>query len=117
MTLVDADGGADAVAVAVDAFYTRLMDDPALAARFEGVDLRKLIGHQRAFVVAALGGADLYLGRDMRSAHAGLQLTDAEFDSAVRHLSDSLAEAGFAGSLIAVLAARLEPLRAQIVGA
>ncbi len=106
---------ADAVGRAITIFLNRLRDDPSLAWAFDGVDLADLHRHARAFVIAALGGPDLYLGRDMRSAHHGLNLRDEHFDAAVAHLVASLEEAGVATSLTDTLGARLEPLRSQIV--
>ncbi|MGH3417371.1 MAG: group I truncated hemoglobin, partial [Actinocrinis sp.] len=72
MSIYETIGGAGAVHAAVDDFYARLLADPRLAPFFAEIDLRRLKTHQRAFLTAALGGAQLYQGRDMAAAHAGL---------------------------------------------
>lgn len=117
MTVFDAIGGAPAVHAAVDDFYTRLLGDPALAPFFADVDLSKLRAHQRAFLAAALGGASLYDGRDMEAAHAGLAITDEDFDAVVAHLVETLSDLDVAPELIGEIGAKLTPLRAQIVTA
>ncbi|MBS2965272.1 group 1 truncated hemoglobin [Actinocrinis puniceicyclus] len=117
MTLYDSIGGETSVRVAVDDFYERLLGDPALAPFFSGVDLRKLKTHQRAFLTAALGGAELYQGRDMGAAHAGLAIADEDFDAVVAHLVETLAGLGVATETIEQIGAKLAPLRTQIVTA
>ena len=108
-------GGKPAVSAAVDGLYERLLADPVLAPSFAGADMERLKRHMRAFMAVALGGADLYAGRDMHAAHAGLGVTDDAFDRVVVHLVSSLASLGVPGETIGAIGARLAPLRAQIV--
>ncbi|MEV4754856.1 group 1 truncated hemoglobin [Micromonospora sp. NPDC049559] len=115
MSIYDAIGGAPAVAAAVDDFYVRVLGDPGLAPYFEGVDLPRLKAHQRAFIAAAIGGPELYAGRDMRAAHTGLDITDAAFDSVVGHLVGTLTGLGVPEETIAQIGGALAPLRADIV--
>jgi hemoglobin len=96
-------------------FLQRMLDDPMLGWTFEGVDRPSLQRHALAFVVAALGGPDLYLGRDLRAVHERFKLGNAHFDAAVMHLVDSLRDAGISNGVLADLAIRLEPLRVLIV--
>lgn len=115
MTIFDAIGGAPAVQAAVDDFYVRVLADPALAPVFVGADLNRLKAHQRAFIAAAVGGPQLYGGRDMATAHAGLGITDVQFDAVVGHLVDTLTGLGVPGDTIAQIGAALMPLRTDIV--
>jgi len=39
---------------------------------------------------AATGGPCLYTGRDMKTAHAGLAITEADWDASVKHLVATL---------------------------
>lgn len=48
----------------------------------EGVDYDKLADHLADFISAGTGGTAEYTGRDMKSSHAHLELTDADFLSA-----------------------------------
>ena len=69
-TLYDRIGGAPAVKAAVYIFYAKVLADPALAPFFDGVDMAKQVGKQRAFLVMAFGGPDLHR-RDVRPPAGG----------------------------------------------
>ena len=117
MNIYDSIGGADAVRAAVDDFYARVLADPRLAPFFTATDLSRLKAHQRAFIAAAIGGPEIYLGRDMASAHAGLGIADADFDAVVGHLVDTLSGLGVPEETIGQIGGVLMPLRADIVTA
>jgi hemoglobin len=117
MSETDVTSDADSVERGVGLFVQRMLDDPLLAWTFEGVNQAALQRHAFAFVIAALGGPDLYLGRDLYTVHQRFNLGNAHFDAAVVHLTDSLRDAGISEGVLAELAIRLEPLRAQIVSA
>ncbi len=112
-----APSSAEPIARGVRIFLGRMIDDPLLSWTFEGADQELLYRHARAFIAAALGGPDLYLGRDLHTVHERFGLTDKHFDAAVIHLIESLGEAGISSGVLAELAIRLEPLRKQIVSA
>ena len=108
-------GGKPAVSAAVDGLYARLLADPVIAPYFDRTDMERQKRHMRAFMAVALGGAELYAGRDMASAHARLRITDDAFDRVVGHLVDTLASLAVSGETIEAIGAKLAPLRAQIV--
>ncbi len=114
-----ADQGVDAKAIraAVELFSTRMLADPELSDVFAAAGMPDLRGHQRAFLLRALGGPDLYSGRDMREAHSDLAITDAQFDRAIVHLVASLDEVGVDPDVVERAAADTEVLRALIVTA
>ncbi|GIG92198.1 group I truncated hemoglobin [Plantactinospora endophytica] len=115
MSIYDRIGGAESVRAAVEEFYSRVLADPELKPFFAGVELDRLKSHQRAFIAAALGGPEIYAGRDMTAAHAGLDITDGAFDAVVAHLAGTLADLGVSGEDIAEIATALTPLRSQVV--
>jgi hemoglobin len=117
MSIYDSIGGAAAVRAAVDDFYDRVLADPGLAPFFAGTDLQRLKAHQRSFIAAAVGGAEIFAGRDMASAHAGLGIADAQFDAVVAHLVGTLTGLGVPQDIIGQIGAVLTPLRASIVAA
>lgn len=86
-------GGYDAVAAVVDDFVGRLVQDPQFAKFFAGFsnDSKKRI---RQHIVdqfcAAAGGPCLYTGRDMRTTHQGIGITEADWNAAAKHLVASL---------------------------
>ncbi len=114
-----ADQGVDANAIraAVELFYARMVADPELSVIFAGAGMPDLRGHQRAFLLRALGGPDLYSGRDLREAHSDLEITDTQFERAILHLVASLDEVGVDPDVVERAATDTEALRALIVTA
>lgn len=51
----------------------------------------------------------------MAAAHAGLNISDGDFDAVVAHLVNTLADLGVPDEQIAQIGATLTPLRPQIV--
>ena len=86
-------GGYDAIAAVVDDFLGRLISDGKLGRFFSGVStnskmrVRQLIVDQ---LCAATGGPCVYIGRDMKTAHAGAGISEADWDIAVKHLLATL---------------------------
>ena len=86
-------GGYDALAAATDDFIGRMATDPQLAKFFAGhskdslARIRQLVVDQ---LCAATGGPCVYIGRDMKTSHAGLGITEKDWDASVRHLVASL---------------------------
>lgn len=117
MSIYDSIGGAPAVQAAVDDFYVRVLGDPQLAPYFVGVDIQKLKAHQRSFIAAAIGGSELYSGRDMAAAHADLKIKDEDFDAVVGHLVATLSGLGVPEETIGQIGGALSPLRGEIVTA
>jgi hemoglobin len=115
MSIYDEIGGPEAVHAAVDQFYERVLADPLLAPYFEGIEMKRLKGHQRAFIAAAIGGPDRYVGRSMGAAHAGLDITPEAFAHVVDHLVETLTSLGVPDSTIAAIGSKLAPLEAQVV--
>jgi hemoglobin len=113
-----ADKGVDAASIraAVDIFYKRLLADPALRGAFDGIDMRRLKAHQLAFMLRAIGGSSLYSGRDMKTAHLGLHITDEQFAATVTHLVGSLREVGVANDVVDRARVDIQALRGLIVG-
>lgn len=110
-------GGSYAVGEAVEDFYDRVLADRRLAGYFAGTDMARQKAHLRAFIAAALGGPNVYAGRDMHAAHAGRGITGPAFDSVVGHLAATLQAMAVPPSTIEAIAGKLLPLRDQIVSA
>ncbi len=86
-------GGYDALAAVTDDFIGRLVNDPQLAKFFAGHSTDSL-HHIRQLVVDQLcnatGGPCFYIGRDMKTSHAGLGITENDWQSAANHLVETL---------------------------
>ena len=86
-------GGYNALAAVVDDFVGRLVADKQFERFFAGhsIDSRKRIRqHILDQFCAATGGPCVYTGRDMKTSHAGLGITEADWDAAAKHLAASL---------------------------
>ena len=110
-------GGAGAVDAAVERLYERILADPDIRGYYAHTDLSRLKAHQRAFLIAALGGPDTYTGLTIREAHAGRGVTEAAFEGVVAHLVATLEELAVPTDLIPQIVAALAPLKSDIVGA
>jgi hemoglobin len=110
-------GGAEGLRTAVSIMYARVTTDPELAQWFADIDMDRLRVHQRAFLVAAFGGPQLFGGRSLAQAHAHLAITDVAFDRIVATLMTALADLGVPNEAIAGVGRRLEETRADIVRA
>ena len=114
MSILDRIGGPSAMAAAVDDFTRRILADHTLTPYFDGVGLSRLKDHQRAFLAAATGGPDTYLGRSLREEHARFEISPAHFDLAVAHLVDTLGDMGVSGATLDAIEARLASLKPEI---
>lgn len=86
-------GGYDAIAAVVDDFITRLATDPAFARFFSGFSddsKKRLRQHILDQFCAAAGGPCVYTGRDMKTSHTGLGITEPQWDAAAKHLVAAL---------------------------
>lgn len=83
-------GGKPAIDAVVEQFVTNVAADGRINKRFANTDiprLKRLLAEQ---ICAATGGPCTYTGRDMRTAHAGMNITDAEFNALVDDLVKAL---------------------------
>ena len=98
-TLYQRLGGYDVIAAVIDEFLSRFRSDPRLA-RFGGG--RSLDSRQRTRqlivdqICSLSGGPSVYIGRDMKTAHAGLGISETEWQANLRHAAGALEEYGVA---------------------
>ena len=86
-------GGYNALAAVVDDFIGRLIADKQFEKFFVGqsTDSKKRIRqHILDQFCAATGGPCIYTGREMKTSHAGLGITNADWDAAAKHLVATL---------------------------
>lgn len=92
-SLYDRLGGYNAIAAVTDDFVGRLIADKQFERFFVGhsTDSKKRIRqHIVDQLCAAAGGPCVYTGRTMKDSHAGLGITEAEWDAAAKHLVATL---------------------------
>lgn len=114
-TLYERLGGKPAIKAAVALFYERLLADKRIAPMFKNTNMKRQLGHQTAFLTVALGGVAKYSGRDMRSAHAPLNITQESFDIVAGHLEAVLAQLGVIQDLRAEVMAAVASLAPEVI--
>ena len=108
-------GGEAAVDAAVDVFYRKVLADERVAQFFDTVDMDRQRVKQKAFLTFAFGGPSPYTGKDMRTAHAKMALTDAHFDAVLENLGATLTDLGVPAALIGEAAAVAESVRGEVL--
>ena len=86
-------GGYDAIAAVVDDFIHRLATDKRFERFFSGFSedsQKRLRQHILDQFCMAAGGPCVYTGREMRTVHKGLGITEADWDAAAKHLVAAL---------------------------
>jgi len=90
-SLYDRLGGVDAIkAVVKDFVEERVAKDNRINARFMNTDIPKLEQSLTDQICQATGGPCTYAGKNMKEAHAGMGITEAEFGALVEDLKASL---------------------------
>jgi hemoglobin len=118
-TLYQRLGGREAIKGVVDDFVANVVADPRVNGCFKGLDagrVAKLQTNLADHICDATGGPCAYLGRDMKTAHAGMRITDAEWSATVEDLVKSLNKFKVGSKEQQELLAILGPMKKDIVG-
>ena len=136
LTLFERLGGEEGITAVVDDFVPRALADPRVnwerrggknggifrRNRTESVtwqpseqNVAALKKHLVQFIALATGGPAQYDGKDMKAAHSGLAISNAEFDAAIGDLKASLDKLRIGTKEQKELLAIVESTRPQIV--
>ncbi|MGH7782067.1 MAG: group I truncated hemoglobin [Candidatus Binataceae bacterium] len=88
-------GGYDVIAAIVDEFSQTFAADPRMVRFVSGMNLERRKRNRQLtvdYLSATTGGSALYLGQDMKTAHAGLEITAGEWQIAMDHIERALAK-------------------------
>ncbi|MGH7258545.1 MAG: group I truncated hemoglobin [Nitrospiraceae bacterium] len=116
-SLYDRLGGKPAITAVVDQFVANVAADSRINARFATTDIPKLKGHLVDQVCGATGGPCTYKGRDMKTTHAGMRITNDEFNALVQDLVAALDKFNVPLKEKNELLALLAPMKKDIVEA
>lgn len=108
-------GGKAAIQKVVDTFVANVAQDARINSRFATTDIPRLKRHLVDQICEATGGPCTYTGRDMKTAHAGMGITNAEFDALVEDLVAALNTHQVPQREQQELLALLAPMREDIV--
>ncbi|MCF6311149.1 MAG: DUF6520 family protein [Verrucomicrobiales bacterium] len=109
-------GGKAAIDAAVDLFYTKVMSDKRVNHFFENVNMKRQHSKQKSFISAALGSPVPYKGKDMRAAHANMDVTEADFNVIAGHLQATLEELKVKPDLIEKVMAVIATTKDAVLG-
>ena len=108
-------GGQAGVEALVEEFLVRLLEDERINAQFAETDLVNLNDRLVEQLCVELGGPCTYTGRSMAESHAGLGITEADFNALVEDLVDAMEARGIPRAAQNRLLARLAPMHRDIV--
>lgn len=118
MTLYQRLGGYDSIAAITDGLIGRVVADAQLAPFFAGHSTSSSI-KTRQLIVTKLcemtGGPCFYTGRDLKTSHAGMGISRADWDNLMRLLGATLDEMKVAATEKDDLLALLSKTRDEIV--
>ncbi|MGH8798985.1 MAG: group I truncated hemoglobin [Casimicrobiaceae bacterium] len=115
-SLYDRLGGKDAIVAVVDDFVGNVAADNRINHYFARTDIAGLKRNLVDQICAGTGGPCSYTGRDMKTAHAGMGVTNADFDALVSDLVKTLDKFKVPEKEKGELLAILGPMRPSIVG-
>jgi hemoglobin len=99
----------------VDDFVNRLRDDPRIGAQFKSTNLKNLKTQLTDQFCVISGGPCVYEGDDMKTAHASLKITKADFHALVEVLQLSMDAQGIAFITQNQLLALLAPMHRDVI--
>ena len=119
-TLYDRLGGKKAITAVVDEFVGRVAADTRINRYFAAAagDSKRLAAFKMNLVdqiCQASGGPCKYMGKDMKTAHAGMGITSADFDALVQDLVGALDKFKVGEKEKGELLGALGPMKADIV--
>ena len=83
-------GGRNAIVAVVDDFVGNVGADNRINGKFANTNLGRLKSQLVDQICQATGGPCTYRGRDMKTAHTGMNITEAEFNALVEDLIKTL---------------------------
>jgi hemoglobin len=115
-SLYDRLGGKGAITAVVDDFVGNVAGDKRINGYFAKTNVPHLKAELVDQICAATGGPCTYTGKDMKTAHKGMGISDADFNALVEDLVKSLNKFNVPAKEQNELLGILGPLKPQIVG-
>jgi hemoglobin len=116
-SLYDRLGKKEAITAVVDDFVGRVANDGRINGKFANANIPHLKAMLVEQICAASGGPCTYTGRDMKTTHIGMAITNAQFDALVGDLVAALNKFNVPEREKKELLGALGPMRKDIVTA
>ena len=115
-SLYDRLGGADGISAIVDDVIAAHLANPAVQARFLNIkDLEHAKQMAREFFCAGSGGPEAYSGKDMRTAHTGMNISEQEYLAVMDDILGALGKHGIDQATQNEIVAILYSLKNEII--
>lgn len=108
-------GGTPGLVKLMDDFMVRLLADPRTGPHFKPVNQAQVKERLVEQFCVVMGGPCVYKGADMKSAHANLDISKADFNALVEVLQRSMDAQGVAFRAQNQLLARLAPMHRDTI--
>ena len=111
--------GRAGIALIVDDFVVNVVADNRINARFKALkpaEVNQLKANLADQICQAAGGPCAYLGRDMKDAHKGMKITDAEWSATVEAFNKALDKHKIPAEQKQELIGLLASMKGDIVG-
>ena len=115
-SLYDRLGGRPAIVAVVDEFLANVVADATINKRFQGANAAKLKALLVDQVCEASGGPCKYQGRDMKTTHKGMDVSDADFNAMAGDMVKALDKFSVPAREKGEVMALLGSMRRDIVG-
>jgi hemoglobin len=112
-------GGREGIALVVGDFTANMAGDARVNERFKGLkppEVEKFKSNLADQICEATGGPCSYLGKDMKKAHEGMKITEAEWNATVENLVKALDKNNVNAQAKQELLGALAPMKKDIVG-
>lgn len=118
-SLYDRLGGRDPIGLVVDDFVANMVADSRVNARFKAMkppEVFRLKSYLSDQICEAAGGPCSYVGKDMKAAHKGMNITEAEWNATVEDLVKALDKHKVPAKEKSELLGLLGPMKKDILG-
>jgi hemoglobin len=112
-------GGREGISGVVNDFAANMVADPRVNERFKDkkpAELDQFKSKIADQICEATGGPCSYYGKDMKTAHAGMRITEAEWNATVENLVKALDKNNIDARSKQELLGMLAPMKNDIVG-
>ncbi len=112
-------GGREGIAIIVDDFAANVLADNRINARFKALQpaqVGKFKSNLADQICDATGGPCAYLGRDMKTVHKGMRISEAEWAATVEAMTKALDKNNVPAGAKTALIGTLAPMKPDIVG-
>jgi hemoglobin len=109
-------GGHDGIEKISSAWIDKVVADKRLAARFTNTDVPRFKARMAGFIAQTAGGPDVYTGKDMKTEHRTMAISNDEWTAFMDDLQAALTDLQIPAVAREELLVKLMPMKTDIVG-